>query len=234
MTFQNLQDRVSERVIDLTATVQAQVPNLINEAIRSVQRKYNFRAMENSISMVTTLGSLSPTPNTIANFKEYRDKGPYLLKYLTRAKRYMTASGPDAALAVLSDATLPEEPEFLINSVDVNTGVTTFSLAPYPDNISDWPDGNYRIIVPVYVYTSKLVNSGDTNWFVDNMDDYILRQATGHAFGLDWDYNSMTIWLQQADTFYQEAKLADKKNRLSSVDTLVPMWQGANQPQVRN
>lgn len=234
MTFIDLQNRVKERVIDLPATVLAQVPALINEAIRSAQRKYNFRAMESSVSMVTAVGSLIPTPNTIANFKEYKDKGPYLLKYFTKAKRYMTASGPDAALSVLNDINNPDIPQYLINSVDVNSSVYSFTIAPYPDNISDWPDGNYRIIVPVYLYTPKLVADGDTNWFVDNMDDYIMRQASGHAFGLNWDYNSMAVWLQQAEVFYKEAKNADKMNRLSSVDTFVPFWQGANQPQVRD
>lgn len=233
MTYLDLQNRVATRVIDLPPAVQAEIPNLINEAIRSAQRKYNFRAMETSTTMITTLGSLAPTPATIPNFKEYKDKGPYLLRRLIHAKRFLTATDADAAQAELADVTNPTEPRYLLNTVDQVTGVTTFSVFPYPDNIADWQDGNYRIIVPAYVYTTKLVNTGDTNWFVDNMDDYIYREATGYAFGLDWDYNSMALWLQQAEVKFKEAKNADKMNRLSSVDTFVPMWQGALEPQVR-
>lgn len=233
MTFSALKTRVQRRVIDLPPAVQAEVPDLINEAIRTAQRKYNFRAMETSTTMITTLGSLIPTPNTIANFKEYKDKGPYLLRRLNPAKRYLTATDADAANAELADITNPTEPRYLVSSVDVATGVTSFSVWAYPSDISDWQDGNWRIIVPAYVYTPKLVADGDLNWFTEYMDDYIYREATGHAFGLDWDYQSMAVWLQQADVKFQEAKKADKMTRLGAVDTFVPMWHGANQPQVR-
>lgn len=232
MTYSDLQTLVQQNVIDLPPTVQGRIPQLINEAIRSAQRKHNFRVMEKSVAMVTAYGSLVPSNNTISLFKEYKDKGPYLLKNMTKAKHYVTATAEDAALAILADPNNPIEPEYLINSVD-DTGLYTFTIAPYPDLNSDWPDGNYRIIVPYYAYTSPLVNGTDTNWFVDNMDDFIYRQATGQAFALDWDYNSMAVWLQQAEQFRMEAVNADKKSRLGAVDALVPMWQGANQPQVR-
>lgn len=232
-TFLDLQNRVRARVIDIPTAVGAQIPNLINDAIKEMQREYNYRAMEASVSMVTTEGSLIPTPNTIENFKEYRDKGPYMLQYLTKAKRYITISAPDAAMAALADANLPEEPAFLLNSVDVDTGITNFTIHPYPDALSDWPDGDYRIIVPHYVYTPDLSADGDQNWFTNNAADYIERKAAGEAFGLDWDYNSMALLLQEADKKLRQIRKADKLNRLSSVDTFVPMWQGANQPQVR-
>jgi hypothetical protein len=233
MTFLDLQNRVKARVIDLPSAVSADVPFLINEAIRSAQRKYNFRAMEGSITMISSVGSLVPTPNTIANFKEYKDKGPYILRYLIKAKRELVTTADDAALAAVADINVPDEPDFLINSVDLATSVTSFTLYPYPDNLSDWTDGNYRIVVPYYAYTTKLVADNDTNWFVDNMDDYIYREATGQAFALDWDYNSMAVWLQQAEVKFKEAVKADKMNRLGAVDEFVPMWQGANEPQVR-
>lgn len=233
MLFSDLQSLVNTAAIDLPPKVQAQVPTLINEAIRTVQRGYNFRAMETSTLMLTTPGDLTPTPSTIANFKEYMNKGPYLLRYLVEAKRYVTTSGADAALARLDDATNPSEPIFLENAVDQTTGAVTFKLHPYPDQLSDWPDGNYRIVVPAYVYTAPLANAGDTNWFTLNMDDYIWRKAAAEAFSLDWDYNSMAVWLQRAEEFRKQAINADKTSRLGSVDTFVPFWQGANQPQVR-
>lgn len=231
-TYLELQTRVKERVIDLPPTVTNRVPLLVNQAIRSMQRAYNFRAMEVSQSMVTTEGSLTPTPNTISLFKEYRDKGPYLLSHLTKGRRYVTTSQPNADLALLSNPDIPETPQFLINSVD-QAGVTTFTVAPYPDALSDWDDGNYRIVVPAYVYTPDLLNNGDTNWFTLNADDYIESKAASMAFGLNWDYNSMALLAQDAANIQKEVVKADKMNRLSSVDTFVPMWRGANQPQVR-
>lgn len=232
-TFLDLQNRVSERVIDLPPTVQAQVPALINEAIRSAQRKYNFRAMEGSATLITAVGTLTPTPNVIANFKEYKDKGPYMLRNLIKAKQQLEVTADDAALAALADINNPDEPDFIISAVDPTSGATTFTIYPYPDGLSDWPDGNYRIVVPYYSYSVPLSAPADQNWFTNFMDDYIYRQATGNAFALDWDYNSMALWLQQADVYYKEAKNADKMTRLAGTDTFVPMWQGANQPQVR-
>lgn len=230
-TFADLKTDVQNYVIDLPTTVQNAVPRLVNNAIRSIQRKYNFRAMETSTTFVTVQDILQL--GQIANFKEYRDKGPYLLRQHSLARKLLTGLVPDVDQAVLSDIDLPNMPQYLTNTVDVATGVWTFFIAPYPDQLSDWDDGAYRIVVPSYIYTDDLVNPGDINWFTTNADDYIIEKATAEAFGLDWDYDGMTLHLQRAEEKFKEIKMADKYNRLGSVDTLVPMWRGANQPQVR-
>jgi hypothetical protein len=233
MAFSDLQTQVQQIVIDLPPAVTAQIPTLINEAIISAERRYNFRAMENSVTTVTTVGSLTLTPDTIPYFKEYRDQGPYLLRYFIKAKSFVATTGPDAALAALADINNPTEPAFLINTVNETTGEVDFQISPYPDNLSDWPDGNYRLVIPYYNYTAPLVNPGDNNWFTNYMADYIYRQAAGHAFAMDWDYQSEAFWLQEAEKRFKEAQKADKMNRLSGADELVPMWQGANQPRIR-
>lgn len=232
-TFLEIQTDVAALVTDLPDTVEAAIPKLINQAIRSMQRTYNWRAMEASTTFITTEGSLTPTPNTIARFKEYRDKGPYLLRYQAKAKIFLTALDTDVDRAVLSDATKKVAPEFLINTVNAATGVHTFTIAPYPDVNSDWTNGNYRIVVPSYNYSADLVNNSDTNWFTLNAEDYITYKAAAEAFARDWDNDAMALWLQRADEKLKEIKKADKTSRLASVDTLVPMWRGANQPQVR-
>lgn len=230
-TFVQIKTDVSQLVIDLPPTVQSAVGTLVNGAVRSMQRVYNYRAMEASTPFTTTVGSLAL--GTIANFKEYRDKGPYMLRQLSRARKLLTALDTDVDQAVLANADLPLEPEFIINSVNQSNGVWTFTLSPYPDDLSDWDDGNYRIIIPSYTYTADLVSDGDTNWFTQNAADFITYKATAEAFGRDWDYDSMALWLQRANEKLKEVRKADMTNRLSSVDTLVPMWRGANQPQVR-
>jgi hypothetical protein len=232
-TFLEIRTRVQERVIDLPTAVQNRVPVLVNQAIRDMQRMYNYRAMEVSQIFVTTAGSLSLTPSSITRFKEFRDKGPYLLSYLTKAQRYIAVSQPNADLAVLSDVNLPDRPRFLINNVDATTGATTFTIAPYPNLTSDWPDGNYRIVVPAYVYSADLVADGDQNWFTNFADDYIEHKAASEAFGLDWDYDKQALLAQLGTNILKNVVKADKMNRLSAVDTFVPMWQGANKPQVR-
>src|SRR6185369_7426636 len=192
-TFLDLRTRVSEQVIDLPTTVQNRIPVLINQAIREMQRNYNFRAMEVSQTFVTAQAALTLTPTSILRFKEFRDKGPYLLRYLDKARRYITVSQADADLAVLSDVNNPDEPSFLINSVDPATGATTFTIAPYPDGNSDWPDGNYRIVVPAYAYSADLSGDADQNWYTNFADDYIELKAASEAFGLDWDFDKMAL-----------------------------------------
>lgn len=230
-TFVEIKTDVAHLIIDLPPNVQSAVGTLVNGAVRSMQRVYNYRAMEASTSFVTAVGSLSL--GTIANFKEYRDKGPYMLRQLSRARKLLTALGTDVDQAVLSNVDLPREPEFIMNSVNVANGAWTFTLAPYPDDLSDWDDGNYRIVIPSYVYTADLSVDSDQNWFTNNAADYITYKATAEGFARDWDYDSMAIWLQRANDKLKEVRKSDVTNRISSVDTLVPMWRGANQPQVR-
>lgn len=230
-TFAELKTRVSRRIIDLPPAVTAEVGDLVNDAIRSMQRRYNWRAMEATQNWTTSEGVTAL--GTIDRFKEYRDKGPFLLRAQSKSRKILTVLDTDVNMAVLNTADFPDAPEFIMNSVNASTGVVSFSIAPFPDINSDWLDGDYRIVVPFYQYSAKLVNDGDTNWFTDNAEDYIVSRATARGFQLDWDYDSMALWLQDAEQLFNEIKQTDKKQRLASVDTLVPMWQGANQPQVR-
>jgi hypothetical protein len=231
MTFGSIKARVQRLLIDLPPNVQLEVPNLINEAVRSMQRRYNFRAMEsvqtfNTVLGVTLLGS-------ILNFKEYRDEGPYLFEQYSRAKRLLTALDTDTPVATMSDSLRPDYPQFIQNIVNKTTGAYEFSVAPYPNQLSDWGDGAYRVVIPYYEFTPKLALDNDQNWFTENADDYIVKKAAADGFGWDWDYDSMALWLQRAEDAFTELKQTDKKQRLATVNAFVPMWEGANQPKVR-
>src|SRR5690606_23628102 len=71
-TFSELQTRVQRRVIDLPAAVQAEVPTLINEAMKQLQRRHNFKVMEKVASFTTVAGTqvLGAVPS---DWKEWRD-----------------------------------------------------------------------------------------------------------------------------------------------------------------
>src|ERR1700730_7807184 len=45
-TYTELQTRVQTRIIDLPAAVQAEVPQLVNEAMYELQSRHNFKCME--------------------------------------------------------------------------------------------------------------------------------------------------------------------------------------------
>lgn len=228
-TFLELQTNVQAFVIDLPPTVTAAVPRLVNDAIRSVQRKYNFKEMEQLVVFPTVANTI--TLGNITNFKEYRDQGPYVYNNTTRARKLTTTTGPDAHMAIFQ--TQPGRPELISFGISGTTTTYTFSIYPYPDTNSDFADGNYQIVIPYYGFTASLVNSSDTNWFTNNMDDYIIEKAVGEAFGLDWDNDNMAIHLQRADEKFKEAKKADKTKRIAGVNELAVLWQGGRTPPVR-
>lgn len=228
-TFLELQTAVQDQVIDLPPKVQSAVPRLINDAIRSAQRRYNFIAMEGTQLYTTAEGQF--TLGTVANFKEYRDQGPYIFKQLSKAQKLTTATSADIQL--YGEQSQKRQPKFISTSLDPNTDITTFLIFPYPDTLSDWSGGNYIIVIPYYGYTVRLVNIGDTNWFTNNMDDYIITKAVGEAFGLDWDNDNMAIWLQRAEEKFKEVKKADKTKRIAGVNELAILWQGGKTPPVR-
>lgn len=230
-TYLEIRNRVSSRVIDLPSSVQAEVPKLVNEAMRTMQRKHNFRAMEKFAFFTTAVGTR--ILGTIDRFKEFRDQGPLLFHKFRKAQRLPidVASG-EANKSELQNATYPKSPQHLASIIDPITGVVTFIVSPFPDALSDWTDGNYQITIPYYEYSAALINDNDTNWFTQNADDYIAYQATGEAFALDWDYDSEALWLQRADVKNKEIVKADKMSRLGGVNMLVPHWKGANEPKV--
>lgn len=236
MTFADIQTRVESNVIDLPSAVVANVPTYINRVIRSAERKYNFKYMEQSATFVTTtlLTSLTNqdgvSGSTIKNFKEFLGRGPYLLQQNANAKQlYVVNEDREALQTFTLNTSYPDAPQFIeLSSLDLNQ-TATFLVYPYPDTNSDWNDGNYRIIIPYNAYSAPLVSGGDTNWLVVNADDYIEEAASALAFQANHDYQNMQIWQKMATDHWNEIKLADKRRRLSGTDTLVPQFDGANQ-----
>lgn len=230
-TFLELKNRVLVNVIDLTPAVTAAVPRLVNNAIRSMQREHNYRAMEGGTLYITSTGNIFL--GSVSNFKEYRDLGPFFVNQRMKSTNVPVIPVTEVRKTVLLNTSYPGRPELVFDTIDATTGAAFFFIAPYPDTNSDWNDGNYQIFIPYYTYSADLVNDGDTNWFTLNAADYIEYQATAEGFQMDWDNNSMALWLQRADTKKKEIKKADKMQRLGTVDTFVPIWRGANQPRVR-
>lgn len=240
MTFSDLTTRVSSNVIDLPSSVQANVPVYVNRAIRSAERKYNFRYMEKSALFVTTtlLTSLinqdGSSNSTILNFKELLGRGPYVLQQNAAARGlYLAPEDREVLQAFTLNTSYPDAPVWVqLSGVDPNNTITV-KVYPYPDLNSDWNDGNYRIVIPYTGYSTPLSSGSDFNWMTNNAEEYIEEQASGFAFQADHDYNGMALWFQRADAHFQEIKLADKKARLAGIDTLIPQFEGANFGQVQ-
>jgi hypothetical protein len=229
-TFGEIKTRVSNRVIDLPQVVQNEVPSLVNYAYRKVMEKHSFKVMETTAAFVTVAGQrlLGAVP---ANFKELRSE-PFMREDEGAVKQMITA--PDEITVRMAfDEDEEGWPQVIIESEPSDLGVRNWEVWPLPDGASDYTDLEYRVYVPYYRYLPALENDGDTNWFTQNAEEYIVMRAQAEAFGTDWDEERMTMWLQRSETEFRDVVMKDKQSRLAGVKTLVPHWQGANAVRLR-
>jgi hypothetical protein len=228
-TYSTLQTRVGHIVIDLPASVQAQIPTLINEAIREIQRAHNFRVNESTITAVTTLNTriLIAKPS---NHLAWRDL-PYIIDVDGRVRHLQWAPNK---MAVARDFGLTDGGEadnaildgmpvaLLISEPTDELGTENIEVYPLPDGGSLYSDGEYRIRIPYYKYLTALSSGGGQNWFTNNGEQAIAYKAAAMAFFLDWDEERATVWTQLATKELKDLVLLDKKARLSQVKELVP------------
>lgn len=231
-TLALIRARVEVAIIDLPTHVSAAVDKLINVAHRDIQNKHNFWVMRATQSYTTTLEtrSLGATPS---DFKEYRDT-PYFTYFQDgRVKEITVAASPRGPYGAINEEDTGY-PLVITQSDPTDTlGASTQSVWPLPDGLSDYVDGEYRIVVPYWKYMPALTGDSSTDWFTVNAEEYIFKRAVAEGFGLDWDDEHMALWMQRAENDLKTIVKADKMRKLVGADTLVPHWQGANNPRLR-
>ncbi len=214
-----LRTRVQARLVDITASITAEVDELINAAIREAEDEHNFKIMEASVEYTTTLATrlLNALPT---DWKESRAK-PYLREGQggilgTHNIQWAPSSAEMVRLYSLDDPNDKGEPQFIHeNSVD-----DQFDVYPFPDGASQWNDSEYRVTIPYWKYLGDLVNDGDTNWFTHNMQGYVQDRATAEGFLLNWDEERAAVWLTSARVKLDRAKKLDKRTRFPRDFTL--------------
>lgn len=226
-TFSTLQDDVEAWLIDAPARTVARIPRFINMAQKTIQRKHNFKAMEAEISLQVTADATRNLVAIPARFKEFRD-----VPYLTRNTR--TVRELDIGVSkrdLLRSFTDDQEGEPRAIFRNMETGF--FEIWPLPDGLSDFSGGEYRVSIPYWTYVADLSAAGDTNWFVENAEKWLIFQAVAEGFFFNEDEQRGTIWTQKAAGEYAEVVTADKRQILAQTDTLVPLYQGVRQPRIR-
>ena len=222
-TFQTLQDRVTRRVVDLPASVLTEVPDLINKALRTLQEMHNFKVMETETAQLTTTVATRPLSAAIpANLKEFRGL-PYLVRNDGHALDLLLAANRNAALDrfSLNDPNDKGEPRLLLDpEADDDTGTRTLEVFPFPDGLSDWSGGEYRVVVPYWRYVTALSVGTDANWFTSNAEWYLTFQATAEAFYLDWDEARGQLWETRAGGFAPDGRGVGEFNRVLKQDKL--------------
>lgn len=243
-TYLELQNRTITRIIDLPSAVLSEVPQLINEAMHELQSRHTFKVMETELYAYTQYNnrtlqigapytgqpSLFPWPSnaivsplaTPVNLKELRDR-PIYVRYNDGSVRFMTVAGTRTDIYGTFTEGDNGFPSVLLDSAPTdNTNDKLLNVYPLPDGQSDWPDGEYRILIPYYRYLPNLVNSGDNNWLTNNThgERFIVHWATAEGFSLDWDTQNEQKWKAKAELELKFCVMEDKKYRLGPVNEL--------------
>lgn len=235
-TYAELQTRVLTRLIDTPTSVQTEVPTLVLEAIKLLQEKHNFKVMEAQTSTLTTTLNSTTLTSQPADFKEFRGQ-PYLVSYIGAPEADLDIEDYDSKVyrAFGNPAgTVPNygDPKVLLTGAPTSeAGAVTWTVWPPSDGNSDYPDGEYRLIVPYWKFLTELSSDGSSNWFTVNAVEYIVNQATSEGFFLDWDEKRAAVWAQKAQMKYGDVIARDKRYRLSKLTTLVP-HRGARGPRL--
>ncbi len=229
-TYGELQSRVQQIIIDLPTAVTAQVPTLVRESVRRLQRLHDFKVAEARTSVFTT----APVTRTLgavpSNWYKWRGK-PQIIntsgKHLDLAifqdrasaeREFGSESGGEADATLLAGS-----PKALSLSEPTDElGAMNFEVWPFSDTLSLYSDGEYRIVVPYYKFLTQLVDVSDQNWLTNNAEQWIVWQAASDGFLLDWDENRASVWAQRAATAFKEVIDADKRLRFSEITELRP------------
>jgi hypothetical protein len=228
-TFTQLQAKVNRRVIDIPAAIEAETPDLVNQAMRELQVRHNFMVMEAEVSATTNVAS-SPKNLLVAKPSDWKeaDGRPQLRRQWSRSKLLDYQASRKLAemrYGIDDELSLGEPCGLLLDKpTDINFS-QSFYVFPYPDGNSDWDDGEYRVIIPYFKFLPVLSASSDTNWFCRDAsatERYITARATGEAFLLNQDEQRALTWLERAKTHLQEAREEDANMRLQGIDALIP------------
>jgi len=228
-TLSTLKTRVLTRLIDTPATVQAEVVQLLNDAIRLAEDTHDFQCMEYTAAYVTSAGfaSIGAKP---ADWKKARGK-PYRQTDLGNQLQLATVEQPQQTIGVYNVDDVGA-PRIIIESDPIGANNTrTFLVQPIPDGFSDYTDGEYRIYVPYYRYLPDLGES-DSNWFTDNGSLYLIAAATSAGFALNEDEQREALWAQKMQGHLQQLVSLDKRARVARVGSLFPNYAGVRPPHV--
>lgn len=233
-TFAEIKTRVERRVIDLPTSVQNEVGTLVNEALRTIQTRHNFKVMEAESGPTVTTEDSHTLLAVPSDFKEYRKK-PYVLRDDGDSYPIQVLHSRGTVIRLFGDEANRDEGEPLVlldAEPSDEAGTRNWEVWPYPDGNSDYSDGEYRVVVPYWKYLAALSADSDTNWFTVNAEEWLVNRATSEAFFLDWDEQRGTVWAERANAEFQKVVMRDKHFRMSGVDTLT-LHLDVHAPQVR-
>lgn len=222
-TFGAIQTRVQQLIIDVNAVVTARIEPEILLAQTEIEDAHGFQVMDARHQFLTVLGARSNAAyDKPADFLRARSDAPPFRMDGAGDKRqigWILAAGDEDKL--YSDNPIDDgDPERLLETE------SAWEIFPYPNQLAlagtlD-SSGNWFIRIPYFKRLATLVNSGDTNWFTDNAEDYLVYRAATRALALNRDWAEAGLYQPQATAQMDRLIRSDKKRRMMKTPLMVP------------
>lgn len=225
-TFSAIKTDVQDYLIDVPTATSNLIGRWVNKAVKRAERNHNFWHMRAELASTTT-ESTRKLDDLPANWKQLREP-PYFIRN-DGSTVELAASFKETLIRrsyVEGDTDDEGYPEFLFFDE------AEISVYPYPDGASDYSDGEYRIRIPYWAESSDLVNDGDTNWFTDNAEFYLIYYASALGMLFNRDRDEATVYFQLANDELKEVTKLDKDAKRTKPRQLIPRM-GAFSPSKR-
>lgn len=183
-TYADLQTRILRRLIDTPASVQAEVPILVNDVYAELQREHKFWEAQATAELTTTEGThlLAALPSDWGGFRDTRG---YLTTDLGDSRPVtLTKTRMDIFLRWNSKIDIGEPRMVVWGEPSGTDAASNLWVWPLPDGSSDYDDGEYRVRVPYWRVMPPLSGTQST-WLTDLAATYIIAEGTRRGFMLD-------------------------------------------------
>jgi hypothetical protein len=227
-TLQELEQRVRDTTENLDPVVNAAVPDYLRAAQAEAEDRHIFLAMEGSVAeLVTTTGQrkLADKP---ADWLRRLDVPVWVHGMSGRHVPFEWAGSRGQLHQLYSaspDATHYGSPRHLL---ELEAELWVY---PLPDALNPagtaWSLGTYPVHIWYAARLATLTDPAHTNWFSENLADYLVARAAGEAFLQNRDYDGSAVWIGRAREHLGRAIRRDKRSRFHMNQHLTPIPQSA-------
>lgn len=226
MDFATIKTEVGAWTLDLPTSVSARVGTFVNQAVRDAADRHNFRFMESEITP-SPLSTAEDTRQLVAKPADWKEsRGLPFLLLQTGGTKEIDWAGSESEMNRTYAYQIPQE----TSTVETDKGEpryllerpTTIDVWPLPDALSDWTNGNHRIVVPYWAYPDELQLDNDTNWITENGAWYVIYLATSLALKFNRDDDRAREFKADAEPHFAKMRRVDKLSRVPERLTLRP------------
>lgn len=212
--FAAIKSKVESYVLDLPSSTQTLIGDWVNKAVRDAEVEHNFLHMLAEQTYITSPGVrvLGAKP---ALWKARRAAPSLLFDDGGDEEIYWAPSGSE--MVRVYDTGDPDddgEPVFLLETA------SDLEVYPFPDGISDYADGNYRVVVPYWSFSAVLTDDADTNFFTTAGEWYTVFAAVAEGLMFNRDEERAVQYLERANQQLSKLIRADKSMRRARRDHL--------------